>query len=303
MSDIQRYYQAQNQLRGRGSKMPKIQEFPGSSIGETENIIQECRERIWQALEVDTNKLREKAEAESRQILNNAGQEAARIMAQATEKARIESEKFIARAKEEAAEIIRQSRAEAEKAQQELGRLIKERRLLSEVSQSIEQTIAETETHIKVNFERLAGIIAEAKSTLQTFNETQIEEAEVIASEEIGEPAVLEACSSEEDESSHPEERRSALKNSEDARLFRGRVKLEVIRPFDQERLAGIPEWLVKLKGLKVTSTGCYARANRWITMFNLDLQDSLPLLEIFKAEATVKDVTEQNGSVVIMLK
>jgi len=54
---------------------------------------------------------------------------------------------------------------------------------------------------------------------------------------------------------------------------------------------------------LKVISTDCYAKANRWITTFTVVLEQSMPLLEIFKALPVVKDVTEHKGNIVITLK
>lgn len=285
--------------------MPKIQDLPETTISETENIIQECRERIWQALEVDTTKLRERAESESSKILDNARQEAEKTIAKAKEEASVESERIIAVAKEKAAEIIRESRKEAVKAQQESARIINETRLLTQVSQNVELIIAEKESNIKTKLERLSTIIAEAESTLQSLDKTQLKEeiipiretegtvAPKVSLPEKAEPVIL----------SIADKRGTAIRNNEETRLFKGHLKLEIIRPFDQERLTGVPEWLVKMSGMKVTSTGCYARANRWISMYVIDLDQPMPLLEIFNAMPLVKEATEHRGSIVITLK
>jgi hypothetical protein len=286
--------------------MPKIQEAPEITVSETENIILECKERIWQALEVDSHKLKEKAELECSQILAGAREEAEKTIAQARQEALAESGRIISQATEKAAQIIKLSREESVKAQQESTRMINETRLLTQVNKSVEQTINETGINTKAKLERLASIIADAESALQSISETQYKEEDVSNPTETQESIMPEAPPAREAALIIPtvEDRRStADKYSEDSRLFNGRVKLELIRPFDQERLAGVPEWLSKLKGLKVTSTGCYARANRWITLFSIDLEYPLPLMEIFKTVPPIKEAIEDKGSIIITMK
>ncbi len=285
--------------------MSKIQESMEPTANETENIIQECRERIWQALEADGSKLRERTELESNEILARAREEADKAIAQAKHEASVVSERIIALAKEEAEQIVKSSREEALKAKQESARMINETRLLTQVSQSVEQIIGETGEQVKNNLERLSAIIAEAKSTLHPMNQTEIKE-EIIQIRETEEKLVPKVALTEKTEPaiSPDEDRRSnATRDIEDTFLFQGHLKLEIIRPFDQERLTGVPEWLVKMSGIKVTSTGCYARANRWISMYAIDLAQPMPLLKIFNAMPLVKEATEQRGSVVITLK
>jgi hypothetical protein len=286
--------------------MPKIQEATEITVSETENIILECKERIWQALEVDSHKLKEKAELECSQILAGAREEAEKTIAQARQEALAESGRIISQATEKAAQIINISREESVKAQQESARMINETRLLTQVNKSVEQTINETGINTKAKLERLASIIADAESALQSMSETQNKEEDIPSPTETGEaviPEVLPIKKTDPTNTAFKDKQSITIKYGENSRLFEGRINLEVIRPFDQERLAGVPEWLNNLKGLKVTPTGCYARANRWITQFSLDLEQPLPLLEIFETLQPIKEAIEHRGSIVITMK
>jgi hypothetical protein len=270
--------------------MTKIQEAPETTVSETESIIRECREKIWQALEVDGNKLKERAETESSQILARAKEEAESTLAQTRQEIKAESERLLAEAQKEAEQIIKRANEEAVQSRQKSTRILSETRLLTQLSKSLEQVIGESETDIAIKLEHLVELISEAKAKLPFLGQLKDKEAEVSV------PAKKEAASPAA----------SAKKKVEPdlpSQLFKGQLKLEVLRPFAQERLTGVPDWLAQLPGLNVITTGCYAGANRWITTYTVDLEFPMPLLEILKAVPAVIEVSESKGAIVISMK
>ncbi len=274
----------------KAANMTKIQESQETMVSETESIIRECREKIWQALEVDGNKLKERAETESSQILARAKEEAERTLAQTRQEVKAESERILAEAQKEADQIIKRSNEEATQTRQKSARIISETRLLAQLSKSMEQVIGEQEIEIKVKLERLAGLISEAEVKLPSLGQIKDKEAEVNL------PDKKEAITSGASV-------KKKIEPDFPSQLFKGRLKLEVLRPFAQERLTGVPDWLSQLPGLNVITTGCYAGANRWITTYTVDLEFPMPLLEILKAVPAVTEVSESKGSVVITMK
>jgi F0F1-type ATP synthase membrane subunit b/b' len=70
-----------------------VQESLKPTINDMENIIQEYRERINQALEIEIDKLKEKAERESNQLIAKAREEAGKLITQAREEAREEADR------------------------------------------------------------------------------------------------------------------------------------------------------------------------------------------------------------------
>jgi vacuolar-type H+-ATPase subunit H len=323
--------------------MAKIQEPVESTVNNMESIIQEYREKLWQALETDCNNLKEKAEQDSQQIVDRAKEEAEEIVAQAKQEARVEAEQILAKAKEETEQTLREVRESAAKNRQESARVIGESKekaaqmvaeiieigiervqnkltqttseiktqLLNQLSQSIEQIMTETETNIMADLESLAETFAEAGNKLQQPDELPEKEVEINSqlsvlkedkpkevaqvvsiSEQGGPPA-----SSDEEQPSTP------IKERDNTRLYKGCLKLEMIPPFNQERLEGVPKWLSQITGLKVISTGGRAGANRWITTFTIDLERPMPLLKILKAVPSIKNAAEREGNIVITLK
>jgi vacuolar-type H+-ATPase subunit H len=318
--------------------MARVQEPLDSTVTEMERIIQEYRERIVQALETDCSRMKEEAESESNQIIARAQEDAERAVTQARQAARVESERIIAGAKEEAAKITRKSREEAQQesarvvsetrektsqiiseaversttqAQSEFARVAAEARsqayqLLTQVSKLVEQIIAETETNIKTELERFTTDIVESEMTLRPYNEAPEKEAEINSQQVIEEEISPDIPAKEKEEPivlSAGEKRIAPMKEVDEPKLFKGRLKLEMVPPYNQERLEGLPEWLARIPGLTVLSTGSYAGANKWITTYNINLEQPVPLLKILKAVPKVKDVSEHKGNVVITLK
>ena len=89
----------------------------------------------------------------------------------------------------------------------------------------------------------------------------------------------------------------------EGARLFQGRLRVEIIPPFGRDHMESLPEWLAQLPGLKVISTGGYPGRNRWVTSFLIDLKQPAPLLKIIEDAPHVESVAERDGSLVIELR
>ncbi len=330
--------------------MEKVKD-PLEAASDTESIIQEYRERLNRALEVEGSKLKERAEQDSKQIIAGAREEADRVVAQAKEEARAESERIIAVARKEAEQTAGKSREEAAEARRESARIIDEARekasqiileaveraaehtrgefaraaseamsrtslLLTGVSKSVEQIIGEAETNIKAELERFATIIDEAEIKRQLLGAIKEKEPEASSKQEAEEAVLPEVSDtgkpepavsvSEKTAPAAPSagyKRNAAAGNDEDARLFKGCVRLEIIPPFNQEHTAGVPEWLARLPGLKIKSTGNYAGGNRRIETHDIDLAQPMPLLKIFKNMPPVKSVDENKGNIVITLK
>jgi len=322
--------------------MVKTQESSDSTVNETESVIQEYWEKIRQALEKDCNQVKEKAEREADQIIARAQEEANKAVAQAREEANVESKQIIASAKEEADQIVRKSREENVQAWQDSARILKETRekasqivaeiiengaaqaqseftriaseamsktsqLLTQVNKSIEKIIGETDANIKAELERLTSVITEAEVKLQPLININDNETEVNSQRSTGEEEVkITPVAREKKEQEIPsvvEKRGAPFKDPEDHKIFKGKLKLEMIPPFDQERLESLPEWLTRLPGLRVLSTGGYSGSNRWITTYTIDLKQPQPLLKFLKDKPKVKDVAERHGNVVITLR
>jgi F0F1-type ATP synthase membrane subunit b/b' len=300
----------------------------------------EYMERIGQALERDCNQRKERAERESSQIIAQAKEEAEKTIAQARQEAKVKSELIIAEAKEEAEQIAKKSREEIAETQQESARVISETRekasqiimeliecgttqaqsefsraalearsktsrLLTEVSKNIEQIIGETETNIATGLERLSIVIGEARTKLQPLIEMRNKEAKVNSRQATGEAGIPTASVSEKTESAIPsvgDQQGAPIKESDDAKLFKGRLKLEIVPPFNQERLEGVPQWLARLTGLNIKSTSIYISENNWVTAYTIDLEQPMPLLKILKAVPQVKDAAERDGNIRITL-
>jgi Tfp pilus assembly protein PilF/vacuolar-type H+-ATPase subunit H len=190
--------------------MTNVPESSEPKFDETENIIREYVGKFNQAIEIERNKLRERAEHDSSQIIARAREEADKIINQARQEAEVESDKLITQIKEKEEQILRESREQAyTEARREFARIINEARektaqIIEEVvergitqeknnfirtaveaksrleseksklftlTRSIEQIIDETETNIQEGVDHLATIIAETEEKMQAVNE------------------------------------------------------------------------------------------------------------------------------------
>jgi F0F1-type ATP synthase membrane subunit b/b' len=310
--------------------MAKIPEPQETLISETERTIEEYWGKIRQALEADNSKLKEKAERESSQIIARAKEEADKTLAEAKQEARVESERIIAKAKEEVAEarlesvrvitetkdkanqiiaeVIERGTAQAQSEFARAGSEAKDKisRLLAQVSKSAEQITIETEANIGAELERLAVIMAEAQTKLQPLSETPNIEFKADLERPTEEtPSPKERPSEKKEPSTLPvgDKKSPQLKAGDEAKLFKGRLKVEIVPRFGREQLEGVPQWLPRLPNLKVISTGGYAGATSWITTCEIDLSQSTPLLKILKAVPQVETAAERYGYIVVKLK
>jgi vacuolar-type H+-ATPase subunit H len=227
-------------------------------------------------------------------------------------KARQESAKVISDTREKASQIIAEIIERGSKqAQSESARAVSEARnrtseLLTQVSKSFEEIISQAERRVKSELKGLATLMAEAQTRLQPLIETSDNKAEESSQQATGEVVTATDSGDQKAESallSTADKGTAAVKASNDTRLFKGRLKLEMIPPFDQEELECVPEWLPRLPSLRVMSTGGYAQANRWITTYTVDLEKPLPLFKILKAVPAVKEVTEDKGNIVVTMR
>ncbi len=295
--------------------MVRAEESLESMVTETENAIQEYRQKIQQALEIDSKKLKEKAERDSNQIIARAKEEAEQIIKKAREEAaeaQQESARAIGEAKEKAAQIIAEViERGTTQAQRELARTASEARsktsqLLAQVSKGIDQIISDTETNIKAELERLSTVITEAKEKLQPLSEVQNKEPAINLRRSANETVIPLGPATEKPAPAAPpaaEKRAAPVKDNEDTQIFKGSFKIEIVAQYNQERLEGVPDWLYRVPGLKVMSTDVYTRANRWITAYNVELDKPMPLLKVLKAIPQLKDVTEHRGNIVMALR
>jgi F0F1-type ATP synthase membrane subunit b/b' len=318
--------------------MARTKESPEATLSETESIMQEYQERIRKALELESSKLKEKAEEESGDILVKAREQAEKVIDEAKQAAQEESEKIIAEAREQAEVIINQAREEARQesvrvaseakemasqiiadaikrgtiqAQCEFARVASEvgnktYQLMTQISKSIEQVIGETEANFRIELERISSAVSEEESAPAPGIESPDETADSVPQTIVGEIAPPAPSVSEKTEISYTsiiEKRHVSIKEEDNTNLFKGKLKLEMVPPYAQERLEGIPAWLSKIDGIRVLSTNCYASANRWITAFTIDLEEPTPLLKTLKSVSQIKDVTEHKGNIVITLR
>jgi tetratricopeptide (TPR) repeat protein len=136
--------------------MSETLELHRPKMGGTENMIYEYAEKVTQAIEMESNKIREKAEQDSLLILAEARAEADRIISQAKQEAKAESDKLIAQFKKHGEQILRESREKAlVEARQESARIINATRDKS--AQLINEFIAKDVTQVKKNFVQAAA--------------------------------------------------------------------------------------------------------------------------------------------------
>jgi tetratricopeptide (TPR) repeat protein len=144
--------------------MVKALETMYPKVSETGSIIQESLEKVAKVLEMERNKLRDRAEQDSNQVIARAKEEADKIITQARQKAEVESDKLIAKLKEEANQILRESREKAStEARQESARIIGETR--EKTAQIIKEVIEQGVIQAKSEFIRAAS---EARSRLES---------------------------------------------------------------------------------------------------------------------------------------
>jgi hypothetical protein len=276
--------------------MGRGQESLESTFSETEIMIQEYRDRLNHALEIDSKKLKEKAERDSSQIIVEAKEEAEKILAQAKQEARVQSE------------VIEHT---TKRVQVELARAVSEVKiktsvLLNQVNKSVEQIVTETETKIKVELDGLTAEIAESEKKLLSLSQAHDRESGLNSGRGIEGPAESAASLNPETVPLSPssgDKKSVSIPESGDTRIFKGHMKLEMVPPYNQERLEGVPEWLVRIPGLKVHSTGSRAAADRWITTHSIELKQPLPLLKILRGVSAIKNAAENNGNIILTLK
>ena len=177
--------------------------------------------------------------------------------------------------------------------------------LLTQVSKKFEQIISETEKNIKGELEHLSALAAEAEIKLQALEKIYDNKPEIDFQPEVVEAVTPVVSISEKMDPVNPSsevQRDTPVKESVDPGLFTGSHTLEIVAPFNQEQQGGVPEWLTRVPDLKITQTGGYARANRYVKTYNIDLEQPMPLLKILKTIPSVKGVSEYKGNIEIKL-
>jgi F0F1-type ATP synthase membrane subunit b/b' len=319
--------------------MAKTQELMDPKVFEVESVIQECRERIQQALELESSQLKEKAERDSSEIIATAKEEADKTIDEARQEAQIESARIIASAKQDAEKMAEESREESARvinearkkvletitevmqsataqAQSEITRASSEARtktseLLAQAGRSFEEMISETETRLNAEFEHLATVIADTATKLPEPGEKATREVQNKESGATSRPEVEEeiepptSVSERTGLSMHKVADVSYASNrdSGDNKLFDGSLTLEVVSPFGQEHQGVILERLMQINGLKVRSTEGFTKANRWITKYNIYLKLPTPLLKILRPLPGIKDISDHKDNIVVTLK
>jgi vacuolar-type H+-ATPase subunit H len=251
--------------------------------------MQEYWGKIRQSLEADCNKMKARAEMESRLILSRAKEEAENILSQAREEAKAESERILAEAEIEAEEMIQKSREEIAQSRQESIKIL-----------------GETGTTIKAEMERLAAAIMEAETKLQTSRKIPDQEIKSHSQHTAGEAVNSVAPANKKTEqaiSTIAGKDSLPIKESDDPELFQGKLKIEIVPPFNQEHTKGVPETLARFTSCKVVPTGGYISGNRRISTFNINLDEPVALFKIIKDIPAVKEVAEQDGDIIITLK
>jgi hypothetical protein len=142
-------------------------------------------------------------------------------------------------------------------------------------------------------------------SLADSINELLGKEEEMVKQGAPPEPVASKSSTSKETSaaSSSTEGRSTAAKESENNRVHKGKLKLEIVHGFNQQHLGGVLECLARVPGLKVISTAGYAAGNRWITAYNINLEQQVPLLKMLKALTSVEDVLEDKGNIIVKLK
>jgi hypothetical protein len=315
--------------------MVSLKNPPEAKVSDTQSIIQESAERIRQALELESIQLKEKAELDSSQIINKAKEEAEKIAAESRHKAAKawqEPGQIINDAREQASQVIANIiEYTATQVQNDFARVSVEARnktaqILIEIGQSVEQIISDTQKNIKAELERLSIITTEAESKLralrekdqkdtelsvQIAGETQNEEPTSEKEAEVSSQPVIEEETAPADVTNEKQQNipsdevkvSTQVKVTEEENLFKGRLKLTIVSPYDQEHVGGVPEWLAQLPDLKVLSRVSHASANRWMTTYTIYLEKAMPLLNIIKSIPPVKNVSEQEGNFTVILK
>ena len=144
-----------------------------------------------------------------------------------------------------------------------------------------------------------------AASLANSINELLGKEHDTAAQNVPSEPVSAKSSTGKETSSapSSSEGRSANAKENENTRVYKGKLKLEIVHGFNQQHLGGVLECLARVPGLKVISTAGYAAGNRWITAYNVNLEQQVPLLKMLKALTSVEDVLEDKGNIIVKLK
>jgi F0F1-type ATP synthase membrane subunit b/b' len=147
--------------------MTKIFESPEHKVSEAESIIQEYRAKLEKALKIENDKLKERAEQDSTQILAKASEEskaiiessrreAEQILKEARDRADEESSKKFARAQQESERIIREAdRLADEKAKEKTKNEVQ--RILAKTREETDKAIAQAKKDAKVESDKIIG--------------------------------------------------------------------------------------------------------------------------------------------------
>jgi len=264
-------------------------------MSEIENIIQEYKQKIAQALHSENEALKKQSEQDSIRMVAEAREEAEKILMQARLDASGETKKTIA--------IIKEIKAELDK---------ETAQLLSDVSKNVARIIADTENKIKTEMEKLDDTIVAAelkfdenlvstKEPLETNRQT-VASKPVIPVEQNNEP---------QKQATRPKQDNVTAQTSsrnDEGRLFKGVYDLEVSPWASSEkqnkRLQSewMQEQIQKIPGLRVVKTENYPSFNKTIVRYVIDLSQPVPLLKLFKTTNSVKQVFERGRTLVIEL-
>lgn len=145
--------------------MAKALESPEPRLSETENIIQEYRERLEQALKTEKAKLKERAEQDCAQIVARASEESNAIVVAAREGAEQILKEARARADEEASGKFAQAQQKAEQLIRDADRLAEEKakektkgevqKLLTKAREEADRTVAQAKKEAKTEADRI----------------------------------------------------------------------------------------------------------------------------------------------------
>ncbi len=340
-------------------------------INDLDDAVLKYWDGVQKVLGIESEKLKERVEQDSRQILARAKEEAKRTVDQAKQEAGLESKRIISEAREEAKSIAAQARKEADleseriiaRSKEEAEQAARESRegayteglkelpgVISSINEEVSQIITEVIEHslarLKDDFVRVSSdarselenrttristqtreIVEEVISQTKTRTNDKSKHSFKITAEpgkEVQPPAEpnykkgeessrqadkVDAASmtpaGEETDSgipAVPDKPDTQIENN-DAWLFKGRYKVEIVCPPYKEPDWSLQDSLAQVPGLKVISADNYLRGNSQIMSNVIELEQPMPLLETIKSKMHIEYVVEHKGKILIKPK
>ena len=269
-----------------------IAEAKKKTNSEVEKILAEAKQKAIQTVnEADKrikDEAKQKTKKEQERIIQVAKEEAETLVTKARQMAENEAKRVVAESQKEADrqrdKLIAEAESEAKrKAESDAVQV------LAEARDKAQKLIAETKDKVHAVLAESGRIVMEAHQALeQTIETVEKEFKEAQYQDEIKAVASCSRQGSEESASSNIESRTDKSPAEEkDGRMLEGRLKFQLPRSGDYNRIRHFQEQLLSIPHLKLIGSGGSVDKGYWI---EAELDEPMPIVKILKGIPLVKE-------------